>query len=90
MQKLLTALAAATEPRDIGSLARSLMVADKIDMERAKEAGPNIVNNTQVNIDARGNEALVAEFKKQLTLEEREKLLAKLESGNGSNGNGKH
>lgn len=90
MQKLLTALAAATEPRDVGSLARSLMVADKIDMERAKEAGPNIVNNTQVNIDARGNQELVDELKKQIPLNDRIALLEKLESSNGSNGNGKH
>ena len=57
-------------------------------VESEKPKAESVTNNTQVNIDARGNEALVAEFKKQLTLEEREKLLAKLESGNGSNGNG--
>lgn len=51
---------------------------------------PGVTHNTQVNIDARGNQELVAELKKQLTLAEREKLLEKLESGTGGNGNGKH
>lgn len=89
MQKLLAALAKAEAPRDIGSLTRSLMKADELDLKRTQRP-PGVTHNTQVNIDARGNQELVAELKKQLTLAEREKLLEKLESGTGGNGNGKH
>lgn len=59
----------------------------------AKAAGKEsagVTNNTQVNIDARGNQELVDELKKQIPLNDRIALLEKLESGNDSNGNGKH
>lgn len=86
MQKLLGALAKADSPRDIGTLSRSLMKADELDLKRA-QGTPDIVNNTQVNIDARGNQELVDELKKQIPLNDRIALLERLES---SNGNGKH
>ena len=51
MQKLLGALARAEAPRDIGSLTRSLIAADRLDLEREKlergPAQPGVVNNTQ-------------------------------------------
>lgn len=54
MQKLLGALAKAESPRDIGTLTRSLIAADKLDLEREKIArgiAGGTVNNTQVNIN---------------------------------------
>lgn len=63
--------------------------ADSYAKANGKDA-PGVTHNTQVNIDARGGQELVAELKKQLTLAEREKLLEQLESGTGGNGNGKH
>lgn len=57
MQKLLNAYAKADTPRDIGTLARALMAAERLDIEREKlKVGGGVVNNTQVNntIDLRG------------------------------------
>lgn len=59
-------------------------------VENEKPKAEGITNNTQVNIDARGNQELIDELKKQIPLNDRIALLEKLESGNGSNGNGKH
>lgn len=39
MQKLLSALANAHKPRDIGTLTRSLMKADELDLKRQQETG---------------------------------------------------
>lgn len=56
MQKLLGALAKADSPRDIGSLTRSLMKADELDLKRTQRPS-GVTHNTQVNIDARGGPA---------------------------------
>lgn len=77
--------------RDALAAAKVLLACDKMDIEVEKMAqGPGDTNNTQINIDARGNEALVAEFRKQMTVDERRKLLEQLDGQPGGNGNGKH
>lgn len=79
--------------RDQLAAAKVLLAADKMDMDVERLAagvGSGVTNNTQVNIDARGNQELVDELKKQIPLNDRIALLEKLESSNGSNGNGKH
>lgn len=73
--------------RDQLAAAKVLLAADKMDLDVERLAAgvaSGVTHNTQVNIDARGNQELVAELKKQLTLAERERLLEKLESGNGN------
>lgn len=50
IQKTLAALATATEPRDIGTLTRSLIMMDKLDFEREQGAKPGATHNTQINI----------------------------------------
>lgn len=86
---------AATKQRTKRAWAMLYAVLERADLKAIgdllRQAPPSgVTHNTQVNIDARGNQELVAELKKQLTLAEREKLLEKLESGTGGNGNGKH
>lgn len=76
--------------RDVLGAAKVLLACDKMDLEAEKAASASVVNNTQVNIDARGNAELVAELRKQLTPDERREILAKVDSPAGGNGNGKH
>lgn len=53
MNKLISALAKAESPRDIGTLSRSLMKADELDLKRQQGVGAGgIVNNTQINVGA--------------------------------------
>lgn len=84
------------DDRAIAAAVATLIAADRANVSAfvavLKETqGPSAVtNNTQVNIDARGNQELVDELKKQIPLNDRIALLEKLESANGSNGNGKH
>lgn len=65
MQKLLGALAKADSPRDIGSLTRSLMKADELDLKRqqAAQGQPGTVNNTQINVGADLSKLTVEQLK---------------------------
>lgn len=71
--------------RDVLGAAKVLLSCDKMDMEAEKLAAGvtgGTVNNTQYNIDARGNADLVAELKRQLTVDELRVLRDKI-GGNG-------
>lgn len=50
MQKLLSALSKAESPRDIGTLSRSLMKADELDLKRQQGVGNTFNGPVQINI----------------------------------------